>query len=127
MRVALWIYIAVYAALAVWSQIDPDPEETAADLILDAVLSSALLFGMVGYALRLDWRRVIAAWKFVAPLLVVGYVVQLIMLVSSEQPDPEMTVVQHRVLLAFAFVVVTMFVSPAFVINFRFARARHLP
>jgi len=128
MRVVLWIYIALFAALAVWGLVDPEMDETPADMAVDAVLSFAMLFGMVGYAIRLDSPRLIAAWKIVAPLLVVGYVVQIVLAVLElSKPDPEMTVIEQRALLAFALVVVTMFVSPAFAINFRFARARNLP
>ncbi len=127
MHIALWIYIAAYLALTVFGLINPEMRGTPADAVIEVVLSSIALAGMVAYAIRLNAPRMIAAWRFVAPMLLIGYVVQLIM----EWPElsarePEMSQTEHYVFLTIALCFGILFIAPSVIVNFRFARAKHL-
>ena len=127
MRIGLWVYIAAFVGICVASLVDPEFRGTRGEMILDLVLSAVALTGLVAYALRVDSPRMIAAWKFVAPALLVGFIVQLIVeWPSLVAPDPELTRTEHQVMLAITLVVSTLFLAPAVIVNFRFARGRHL-
>ena len=127
MRIGLWVYIAAFVGICVASLADPELRGTRGEMILDLVLSVVALTGLVAYALRVDAQRMIAAWRFVAPALLVGYIVQLFVeWPSLVAHDPEMTRAEHQGILVITLIVSTLFLAPAIVVNFRFARARHL-
>lgn len=127
MRIGLWVYIAAFVGICVASLVDPELRGTRGEMILDLVLSAVALTGLVAYALGVNAPRMMAAWRFVAPALLVGYIVQLfIEWPSLAAPDPELTRTEHQVMLAITLVVSTLFLAPAIIVNFRFARGRHL-
>jgi hypothetical protein len=69
----------------------------------------------------------IAAWKFVAPAILLGFVMQIVVDWSSLiTPDPEMTLAEQRVALGIALTVAALFLTPAIIVNFRLASAQHL-
>ena len=126
-RVVLWLYIAAYATIAVVSSLDPDPKETLLEFGFGVLLTLLTLVGMILYARGVANRQLIAAWRVVPPLLVAGTIGLLVFAWPAlTAPDPELTVTEQRVILAVALVVAAAVEVPAIIINFRFARGRHL-
>lgn len=127
MRVLLWLYIALLVTFWAMSLIDPDSSETPAEIAFDVVRTVILLIGVVAYALRLNVPRMIAAWRFVAPALVIALVAELVLVWPELMiRDPELSPTEHYVVVGVALGAVVLLLTPAVVVNFRFARARHL-
>ena len=125
MKIVLWIYIAAFLAVVVFGLVDPDPSETQLDLVADFVLSTVTLIGLVAYAMDFRAPRLIAAWKFVAPAILIGYVMQIVVeWASLTARDPELTLAEQRVILGIALAVTALFLAPAIIVNFRLASAR---
>ena len=124
-KIALWLYIALFAALSAVSWLDPEPGVTPAALVLDIALSVLTVLGMVFYATRIAVPRVVAAWKVVTAFIVIGYIIR-IALAWPELivRDPGVTVAEHTILLCIMFTIAAAILVPAIVINLRFAQAR---
>jgi hypothetical protein len=123
----LWVYISAFFGIFVFGLIDPEARGTPGEMLLDTLLSTIALTGLIAYAIRLDAPRLIAAWRFVAPAFLAGLILQLIAdWPSLMDPDPELTRTEHSVLLGIGLVAVALFLAPAVIVNFRFASARHL-
>jgi hypothetical protein len=128
-RVALWVYIVMFVCLSVHGAIDDESTAPASLLVsaVDVAVSLLTIAGLFFYALRARNRRLIASWRVIAPLLPATEILLLIPeLPELLVPDPDFTVAETTVLLAFALVFVSALLVPAFVINFRFAKGRHL-
>lgn len=126
-QAALWTYIATFAVLSVLAGVDDEVKETATERGLDILLSTVTLVGLVAYAVRLAAPTLIHIWKAVAPLILIGYLIQL----ASAWPelvaaDPELTAREQFYIVSVVLAVFTLFLVPAIVINFRFARGQHL-
>src|SRR5262245_52878826 len=94
--IALWFYIAAFAALTVGSWAVPETRGSGVELVVDIVVSLATLVGLLAYATHVAVRELIAAWKVVAPLILLGSVLQLVL----EWPrlatgDPELPAAEH--------------------------------
>ena len=127
MRVALWLYIALFVTICVLIQLDPESTETPAETAFDVVITTITLIGLVAYALRLNVPRMIAAWKFVAPALLITFIVELIIAWPEMMaPDPELSSTEHYAIVSLALAATVLLLTPAVIVNFRFARARHL-
>ncbi|HYI12595.1 MAG TPA: hypothetical protein VEK57_26325 [Thermoanaerobaculia bacterium] len=125
--IALWLNIALFAALSAVSWLDPEMDVTPAELVLDIALSVFTVLGMVFYATRIAVPQLVAAWKAIAPLLLAGYIVRLALgWPELMVQDSDSTVTEHRIVVCIALAAAAVALVPAIVINFRFARARHL-
>ena len=122
MKIALWVYIAAFVGIWVATIADPELRGTPAEVVVDFVLSAVTVIGLIAYAIDLHKPRLIAAWKFIAPALLLGFVMQMtVEAFALSPPDPELTLAEHRVMLAAALAVTSLFLAPAIIVNFRLA------
>jgi hypothetical protein len=128
--VLLWLYIAAYAAVAVVSWLDDEgPPETPAEFAFDVVLAVLLFVGMILYARRVQQPLLIRAWKFVAPAILIAQIVQLVLAwpeLSAPDPEMDLSATAQKVIVAAVLFAVALFLAPAHIVNFRFARSRPL-
>src|SRR5687767_11580914 len=74
--IALSLYITAFAGTTLSSWLNGDVRGAWFERPLDAVLSSVTIAGLIFYALRVASPQLIGAWKFVAPLILAGHIVQ---------------------------------------------------
>ncbi len=122
MKIGLWVYIAAFTGIWVATVADPELRGTTTELAVDFVLFAVTLAGLIAYAIDLHKPRLIAAWKFIAPALLLGFVVQMtVEAFSLSAPDPGLSLAEQRVMLGIALAVTALFLAPAIIVNFRLA------
>ena len=125
-QMALWLYIAVVGSFLIWAFFEPgDPATPVLDLVLDGVLMLAVI-GLVLYAVKVSQPALLSAWKVVAPLILIGSVVLLATVILDLKPDPEMSRLGNVLLPMVVIGAFALAGLPLIVVNFRFARGRHL-
>ena len=123
-NVALGAYFLLYAGINVADFLDPEtrggPSEFGTNLVLFLVGS----IGLIAYAVRFADSRMIAAWKVVAPLFVIGQVAAMVVFPLPQ--DPALSARDNGTLAMMVLALVSVVLAPLVVIHFRFAAGKHL-
>ncbi len=123
-NITLWGYFLLYAAINMADFLDPETRGGAPEFGLNVLLFLIGSTGLIAYTLRAANPRMIAGWKIVAPLFLIGQIAAMVLFPLPQ--DPALSARENGTLAMMVLALVTVVLAPLVVIHFRFAAGKHL-
>jgi hypothetical protein len=123
-NIILWGYFLLYAGINMADFFDPETRGGAPEFGLNVLLFLIGSTGLIAYILRITDARMIAAWKVVAPMFLIGQIAAMVLFPIPQ--DPALSARDNGTLAMMVLALVSVVLAPLVAIHFRFAAGKHL-
>lgn len=123
-NITLWGYFLLYAGINLADFLGPETRGGAPEFGLNVLLFLIGSTGLIAYTVRAADPRMIAAWKVVAPLFLIGQIAAMVLFPLPQ--DPALSARDNGTVAMMVLTLVAVVMTPLVVIHFRFAARKHL-